>query len=129
MTIKKGNPHRDAETKAMEQTGIKSRVDFRRAKIKAQNELKDFEENFGHIKKFINESVAELLDMNKIPHDHFEEKIEEDLLILNHYIVVPEDIKKDILNTVKNSFDIMMDRKGMDIKGVVDVRFLAAGVN
>lgn len=129
MTIKKGNPHRDAETKAMKQTGITSRVEFRREKFKAQKDIEEFEENFAHIKEFINESVAELLDMNKIHHDHFEEKIEEGILIMNHYIVIPDIGKEVVLNIVKNSFNMMMNRKDMDISGTVDVRFLAAGVN
>ena len=124
---KLGNPHRDAETKGMESTGIKSRVEFRRKSIAAQNDLKVFDKHFDQVKSFINDSVAELLDINDILHDHFEERIEEGVLIVDHYVLVPDEI--GVLNTLKSSFEILMRSKDFEIGNIIEIRFLAAKVN
>lgn len=127
--IKLGNPHQKIDNIGMKSTGITSRVDFRRKKIAAQKDLKEADKNLLTIKSFINECVAELLEMNKIPHDHYKEEIVDGIFTLYHYIVVPEDIKDEILNIIKASFNMMMDEKDFDIEGIVEVRFLSAVVN
>lgn len=125
--MKLGNPQRDAETKGMKSTGIESRVEFRKKSIAMKNELKTFNINFDHVKSFINDSVVELLEMNNITHDHFEEKIENGVPILNHYVLVSDE--EGVLNTLKASFDMLMRSKDFEVGDMIQVRFHASGVN
>lgn len=124
---KLGNPQRDAETIGMKSTGIKSRVEFRKKSIAAKNDLEVFKAQFASVKAFLNECVSELLEMNNIHHDHFTEKIEDGVLILDHYIVVPDE--EGVLNTLKSSFDILMRSKDFEVGKLIEVRFHAAEVN
>ncbi len=123
--MKKGNPHRKAETKAMKETGQTSRVEFRRKKAKAKKDIKRFEESMGQIKDFLNENVADLLEINNIEHFCFEENTKDGIFTINHYIIATQ----EQVNIIQASFNILMRYKQFDTGGLFEIKFYPAEVN